>query len=113
MPVLSRIDNLVVSNCRWQVIFLDSDNVAVADVQPLFLSPEYKEHGAMLWPDYWASLAAPDLQAILGLRKMGGATTWSSIRASELLLCFTQCSKYPRVLLRYSVVTWIQDRCPP
>lgn len=64
----------MVANRWWQVIFLDSDNVAVADVEPLFASPEYIEHGAVLWPDYWTSSAAPDLQAILGLRKLGGVT---------------------------------------
>lgn len=53
---------------------MDSDNVAVADVEPLFASPEYNEDGAVLWPDYWTSSAAPDLQAILGLHKMGGGT---------------------------------------
>lgn len=27
----------------------------------LFESPEYVRHGAVLWPDYWPSSAAPDL----------------------------------------------------
>ena len=48
-----------------QVIFLDSDNVAVADPTSLLESPEFRSTGALLWPDYWTSTAAPDLAAIL------------------------------------------------
>ena len=50
-----------------QVLFLDSDNVAVADPTPLFQAPAFQGTGALLWPDYWASTAAPDLAAILGV----------------------------------------------
>ena len=50
---------------RPQVIFLDSDNVAVGNPGDLLEAPEYMETGALLWPDYWASTAAPDLAAIL------------------------------------------------
>ncbi len=48
-----------------QIIFLDSDNVAITDPTALFDTPEYLDKGAVLWPDYWASSAAPDLQRIL------------------------------------------------
>ena len=48
-----------------QIIFLDSDNVAITDPTSLFDTPEYVDKGAVLWPDYWASSAAPDLQRIL------------------------------------------------
>lgn len=54
-----------VHNTALQVIFLDSDNVAVADPSTLFDSAAYVAKGAVLWPDYWASSAAPDLQRIL------------------------------------------------
>lgn len=50
-----------------QVIFLDSDNVAVADPAALLQSPEFRNTGALLWPDYWDSTAATDAAAILGL----------------------------------------------
>lgn len=50
-----------------QVIFLDSDNVAVADPTALLHSAAYLSTGAMLWPDYWQSWAAPDLKAILDM----------------------------------------------
>jgi alpha 1,2-mannosyltransferase len=57
-----------------QVIFLDSDNVAVGDVEVLFESPEYQQHGALLWPDYWKSSAAPDVREILGIQTMPRGT---------------------------------------
>lgn len=50
-----------------QVIFLDSDNVAVRDPSHLFDTPEYIETGLLVWPDYWAASAAPELARILGL----------------------------------------------
>ena len=53
------------SACPVQIIFLDSDNVAITDPKALFDTPEYLDQGAVLWPDYWASSAAPDLQRIL------------------------------------------------
>lgn len=49
-----------------QVVFLDSDNVAVLDPASLFSSELYQKTGALLWPDYWESSAAPDLAKILG-----------------------------------------------
>ncbi|DBA65601.1 TPA: hypothetical protein ACH3X2_002666 [Trebouxia sp. C0005] len=48
-----------------EIIFLDSDNVAITDPTALFDAGEYLDKGAVLWPDYWASSAAPDLQRIL------------------------------------------------
>lgn len=49
------------------MIFLDSDNVAVADPTALLHSPAYLSSGAMLWPDYWKSFAAFDLVSILDM----------------------------------------------
>ncbi len=60
-----------------QVIFLDSDNVAVADVGQLFQTPQYTRYGALLWPDYWESSAAPDILKILGLQETPLGTTES------------------------------------
>jgi alpha 1,2-mannosyltransferase len=50
-----------------EVIFLDSDNVALRDPTPLLSSPAYTSTGALLWADYWQSTAAPDVKEILGL----------------------------------------------
>ncbi|KAL3132425.1 hypothetical protein ABBQ32_008983 [Trebouxia sp. C0010 RCD-2024] len=57
-----------------EVIFLDSDNVAVANLSSLFESTAYLAKGAVLWPDYWASSAAPDLQRILPAVKLPSNT---------------------------------------
>ena len=60
--------------CLLQVIFLDSDNVAIAEPSALFESRAYLDKGAVLWPDYWASSAAPDLQRILPQVRLPSAT---------------------------------------
>ncbi|RLN58735.1 hypothetical protein BBJ29_009376 [Phytophthora kernoviae] len=36
-----------------RVLFLDADNVPVRDPSFLFESPEFKETGAIFWPDFW------------------------------------------------------------
>lgn len=50
-----------------QVIFLDSDNMAVQDPSPLFDAPEFQQTGLVVWPDYWQASAAPELAQILKL----------------------------------------------
>jgi len=50
-----------------QVLFLDADNMALADPAPLFDARGARDTGALLWPDYWATTSAPDLAAVLGL----------------------------------------------
>lgn len=35
-----------------EILFLDSDNVAVRNPEPLFETPEYLRTGAIFWPDY-------------------------------------------------------------
>jgi hypothetical protein len=35
-----------------EVVFLDADNVPLVDPRKLFSTPEYKETGALFWPDY-------------------------------------------------------------
>ena len=60
-----------------QVLFLDSDNVAIDDVGQLFATPEYVRFGALLWPDYWDNSAAPDLLRILALQTPPHGTTES------------------------------------
>ena len=84
-----------------QVLFLDSDNVAVADPTPLFQAPAFQNTGALLWPDYWASTAAPDLAAILGLDALPRGTHESGqmlfskrrcmLAAARSLCCWQPC----------------------
>ena len=61
-----KVAALVLSRFQ-EVLFLDSDNVPVSDPAALFEAPAFVRTGALLWPDYWASTAAPDLAAILGV----------------------------------------------
>jgi alpha 1,2-mannosyltransferase len=36
-----------------EILFLDADNNVLADPEFLFDCPEYREHEALFWPDYW------------------------------------------------------------
>lgn len=36
-----------------QVLLLDADNFAVRDPTYLFDTPQFQEHGAIFWPDFW------------------------------------------------------------
>ncbi|KAK9798888.1 hypothetical protein WJX73_001325 [Symbiochloris irregularis] len=64
-----KIGALLLSSFK-EVIFLDSDNVAVADPTSLLQSEEFRETGVLLWPDYWKSTAAPDLATILNVTSL-------------------------------------------
>jgi hypothetical protein len=72
--VLQIDSSVLTSVASLQVIFLDSDNVPVADPAHLFDSQEYLNTGALLWPDYWQSSAAPDLAEILGVHHLPKGT---------------------------------------
>ena len=72
---------------RKQVLFLDADNVAVADPTPLFQAPAFQDTGTLLWPDYWASTAAPDLAAVLGL----GALPAGTHESGQMLFSKRRC----------------------
>ena len=77
--------------CAMQVLFLDSDNVAVADPESLFHAPEYTSTGALLWPDYWTSTAAPDLAAILGVPALPAGTFESGQMVFDKQRCVLVC----------------------
>ncbi|WP_316742132.1 hypothetical protein [Pedobacter antarcticus] len=36
-----------------EVLFLDADNTCISDPTTLFEQPEFKENGAVFWPDFW------------------------------------------------------------
>lgn len=57
----------IVLSSFQQVLFLDSDSISVHDPAYLFQTDEYREQGAVLWPDFWNSTIAPDLLEVLGL----------------------------------------------
>lgn len=50
-----------------EVLFLDADNVPVADPTPLFLSEEFQRTGALFWRDFWDATWAPDAPVVLGV----------------------------------------------
>jgi hypothetical protein len=50
-----------------EVLFLDADNGVVRDPTYLFDLPQYKEKGAVLWPDYGFWTLKPDVWTIFGI----------------------------------------------
>lgn len=48
-----------------EVMFLDSDSYPAINPDYLFETREYKDCGAIVWPDFWENTAAPDLLEIL------------------------------------------------
>lgn len=50
-----------------EVLFLDADNVAAVDPTFLFNCPEYRQTGAIFWPDYGPLKPKAELWRILGL----------------------------------------------
>ena len=75
-----------------QVIFLDSDNVAVGDPAVLLEAPEYMSTGALLWPDFWTSAAAPDLRDILDIP----ALVPGSFESGQMVFDKQRCARCPQ-----------------
>ncbi len=71
-----------------QVLFLDADNMALADPAPLFDARGARDTGALLWPDYWATTSAPDLAAVLGL----AALPAGSFESGQMLFDKRRCA---------------------
>jgi alpha 1,2-mannosyltransferase len=57
---------LAVSSFK-EVLFLDADNVPVADPTGLFHAEEYERTGALFWRDFWDPSWAPDAPAVLNI----------------------------------------------
>ena len=47
-----------------EILYLDTDNIALRDPTDLFQYAGYVETGMLLWPDYWPPSVAPDFFAI-------------------------------------------------
>ncbi|KAG0741215.1 hypothetical protein G6F57_010583 [Rhizopus arrhizus] len=43
----------IINSAFKEVLYLDSDNIPARDPTFLFDTPEYKETGALFWPDFW------------------------------------------------------------
>ena len=48
-----------------EILFMDSDNIALRDVSELFDSISFMSTGAILWQDFWVASVAPDFHEIL------------------------------------------------
>ena len=60
---------LATAGARFRhALFLDADNLSLADPRVLFSLPEFVAHGSLFWPDYWHDWVAPALPVALGLK---------------------------------------------
>ncbi|MDD3038224.1 hypothetical protein [Bacteroides sp.] len=50
-----------------EVLFLDADNICTMNPEFLFDLPEYKEYGAMFWPDFWTTDKNNQIWEIMGV----------------------------------------------
>lgn len=50
-----------------EIIFLDADSIPLRNTDELFQSEAYQEFGAILWPDYWMSIASPHTPYLIGV----------------------------------------------
>lgn len=55
-----------------EVLFLDADNVCTMDPEFLFDLPEYKEYGAIFWPDFWTTDRFNQIWEIIGVPSNNG-----------------------------------------
>jgi alpha 1,2-mannosyltransferase len=72
-----------------EVLYLDSDNVAVTDPEALFSEAMYNETGTLFWNDFWAADWAPDAPLILGVNETGMPQT--SVESGQMLLDKERC----------------------
>ena len=56
-----------------EVLLLDADQIVLRDPTSLFDYPNYKETGALIWPDYWGLSFDPSLISVLNrARRIAG-----------------------------------------
>ncbi len=66
-----------------QVLFLDADDGVVCDPTYLFDTPEYKQHGAVFWPDYACWTLKPGVWKVFGMLDMADPDVAQNERAFE------------------------------
>lgn len=52
-----------------EILFMDADNVCTRDPSYLFETEEYKNYGAIFWPDYWHTSKHNSIWAIIGSKR--------------------------------------------
>ena len=59
-----------------EVLYLDADCAPLQDPALLFSSQEYLQHGAIIWPDFWPSIASRWLPYLIGLTDEKSDMLW-------------------------------------
>lgn len=86
-----------------KVLFLDADNAPVRDVSGLFDLPQYREHGAVFWPDYGCWALKPDVWRIFGMEHMiPNAARESAFESGQYLIDKRRCARELRMALWYA-----------
>jgi Mannosyltransferase putative len=88
-----------------QVLFLDADNGVVCDPTYLFDTPEYKQHGAVFWPDYACWTLKPGVWKVFGMPDMADPDVAANERAFEsgqYLIDKRRCDRELRLGLWYA-----------
>ncbi len=88
-----------------QVLFLDADNGVVCDPTYLFDAPEYKQHGAVFWPDYACWTLKPGVWKVFRMLDMAETEVSQDERAFEsgqYLIDKRRCDSELRLALWYA-----------
>jgi hypothetical protein len=88
-----------------EVLFLDADNGVVCDPTYLFETPEYKQHGAVFWPDYACWTLKPGVWNVFGMPDMADPEVAQHERAFEsgqYLIDKRRCNRELRLGLWYA-----------
>lgn len=86
-----------------QVLFLDADNGIVRNVEYLFDIPQFREHGAVFWPDYACWTLKPDVWRIFGMEAMlERADRESAFESGQYLIDKGRCWRELRMALWYA-----------
>lgn len=49
-----------------EVLYIDADNVCVTNPEELFFTEEYRQYGALFWPDFWKTGRESPIWEIIG-----------------------------------------------
>jgi len=86
-----------------EVLFLDADNGVVRNIEYLFDTPQYREHGAIFWPDYACWTLKSDVWRIFGMDDMiERAESESAFESGQYLIDKGRCWRELRMALWYA-----------
>jgi hypothetical protein len=73
-----------------QVLLLDADNLPLANPERLFETQEYKQNGALFFPDWWEASAwlKPAAYTLFGLEppwKLDGSSSFKTSESGQIL----------------------------